>query len=403
MTENRRLKVFLCHSKKDISKIRELYRLLFVDGFDTWFDEENLMPGQDWDLEIRKAIRESGVVIICISQNSTTKAGYVQKEIRLALDVADEQPENAIFIIPARLEDCQVPSRLSQWHWVNLYDNNGYLKIRKSLHEKLGKIDRKNREVPDFVEPEMIEIPAGKFLMGSTSAQAKIAIKDGADPSWVKDEQPQHEVELSSYLISKYPITNHEYKIFLKDTGRKPPYGWNDDVYPFGQSDHPVVNVSWDNAIAYCDWLYKKTGRQYRLPTEAEWEKAARGTDDRIWPWGNEFNPSYANTKEINLRDTTPVWRFSPQGDSPFGCADMVGNVWEWCSDWYDKNEYSNQIGEIVKNPKEPESGHSHVMRGGSFGTGRAGNRCADRIQFSKFLFTENYGFRVALSSTNEN
>src|SRR5215208_7001400 len=99
MSENRKLKVFLCHSKDDKSKVRNLYRRLCDDGFDAWLDEEKIMPGQEWDLEIRKAMRETDIVIVCLSKNSITKAGYVQKEIRFALDIASEQPEGKTFII----------------------------------------------------------------------------------------------------------------------------------------------------------------------------------------------------------------------------------------------------------------------------------------------------------------
>ena len=122
MTKVRKLKVFLCHSRDDKPKVRELYRRLVDDGFDAWLDEEKLMPGQDWDLEIRKAVRNADVVLVCLSNGSTTKAGYVQKEIRFALDIADEQPEGAIYLIPTRLEDCSVPSRLSRWQWVDLFN-----------------------------------------------------------------------------------------------------------------------------------------------------------------------------------------------------------------------------------------------------------------------------------------
>src|SRR6185503_1717247 len=136
MVQNRKLKVFLCHSKDDKPKVRELYRRLVADGFDVWLDEEKLMPGQDWDLEIRKAVRESDVVIVCLSSGSTTKAGYVQKEIRFALDVADEQPEGAIFIIPAKLEECFVPDRLSKWQWIDLLNEIGYKKLQLSLRTR---------------------------------------------------------------------------------------------------------------------------------------------------------------------------------------------------------------------------------------------------------------------------
>jgi SOS-response transcriptional repressor LexA len=131
--KNRKLKVFLCHSKDDKLQVGELYRRLISDGFDAWLDSEKLMAGQDWDLEIRKAIRNTDAVVVFLSKGSTTKEGYIQKEIRLALDIAEEKPEGTIFLIPARLEVCNVPSRISRFHWVDLFEENGYLKLKDSL------------------------------------------------------------------------------------------------------------------------------------------------------------------------------------------------------------------------------------------------------------------------------
>jgi SOS-response transcriptional repressor LexA len=137
MADNRKLKVFLCHSKDDKSKVRYLYYRLSDDGFDPWLDEEKLIPGQDWDLEIRKAVRQADVVAVCISNDAITKAGYVQKEIRLALDVADEKPEGTIFLIPVRLEDCNVPNRISRFQWVDLFDKAGYSKLKEALNLRM--------------------------------------------------------------------------------------------------------------------------------------------------------------------------------------------------------------------------------------------------------------------------
>lgn len=127
------LRGFLCHSSGDKAPVRELYKKLLADGFIPWLDEENLLPGQDWDAEIRKAVRNSHVVIVCLSKASTTKAGYVQKEIKVALDVADEQPDGTIFIIPLRLEECTVAERLKKWHWVDLFSPKGYQKLVAAL------------------------------------------------------------------------------------------------------------------------------------------------------------------------------------------------------------------------------------------------------------------------------
>jgi hypothetical protein len=130
------LSVFLCHASGDKPAVRELYEALQSDGFDPWLDEENLLPGQDWNYEIMRAVRASDVVVVCLSEGSVSKAGYVQKEIKFALDVADEQPEGSIFIIPAKLEECDVPDRLSHWHWVDLEDANGYARLVAALNRR---------------------------------------------------------------------------------------------------------------------------------------------------------------------------------------------------------------------------------------------------------------------------
>jgi formylglycine-generating enzyme required for sulfatase activity len=250
-------------------------------------------------------------------------------------------------------------------------------------------------------EPQMAHIPAGKFLMGSSPEQAEQAIKNGANKDWVEMEQPQHEVELSEYSIGKYPVTNREYQTFVKETKHKPPQSWDGDQYPDEKGDHPVVYVTWEDAKAFCNWLSQKTNKSYRLPTEAEWEKAARGEDGRIWSWGNEFGEVNANTVEAKIGDTSPVGQFSPQGDSPYGCADMIGNVWEWCMDRFDEKEYKNRQGQIIKNPQGPDSGNHRLLRGGSFFFGRIA-RCAFRRGFNPDGTYNFIGFRVAVSPTDK-
>ncbi len=135
------LTVFLCHASDDKPAVRTLYRRLKNDGYQPWLDEEDLLPGQDWESEIRKAVKASHIVVVALSASSVTKTGYVQKEIRLALDYADEQPEGMIFIIPARLEECSVPDRLSVWQWVDLYSPNGYEKLTRALTAKAKHVE----------------------------------------------------------------------------------------------------------------------------------------------------------------------------------------------------------------------------------------------------------------------
>jgi len=165
----------------------------------------------------------------------------------------------------------------------------------------------------------MIEIPAGPFTMGS----------DDADP----EDGPAQEIDLPAFEIDKFEVTYADFDAFSKRTGyttyaeQQGVGSWRNE-WGMGEDNHPVVMVTWDDATAYCEWLGK------RLPTEAEWEKAARGEDGRRFPWGNDWDPNKANVKETGLRGTVAVGSFGA-GASPYGVDDMTGNVWEWTADWY--------------------------------------------------------------------
>ena len=173
-------------------------------------------------------------------------------------------------------------------------------------------------EAPPTFEGEMVLIPAGEFTMGI----------DGGDP----EDGPAHTVNLPAYEIDKFEVTNADFGLFVEATGyvtaAEASGGRSWRRYAEGKPNHPVVKVTWDDAVAFCGWAGK------RLPTEEEWEKAARGTDGRTYPWGNEFDGSLANVKATGLRGTTAVGSF-PGGASPYGVEDMGGNVWEWTASWF--------------------------------------------------------------------
>jgi formylglycine-generating enzyme required for sulfatase activity len=159
-------------------------------------------------------------------------------------------------------------------------------------------------------------------------------------------------------------------------------------------ANHPVMGIPWPEAGAYADWLRARTGRPYRLPTEAEWEKAARGGDGRLWPWGNGWDSSRANGREAGSGRTTPVGHYSPRGDSPYGCADMAGNVWEWCESLYAPYPYSCDGSREAQNDRA-----IRVARGGSFRDGPWALRCAGRSGYHPDPECFPYiGFRLAMS-----
>ena len=162
---DRKLRVFLCHASQDKPAVRELYQRLGAEGWiDPWLDEEKLLPGQDWDLEIEKAVEAADVVIVCVSNRSVTKEGYVQKEIRKVLDIALEKPEETIFIIPLRFEDCELPRRLRTWHYVDYFPagqrSRAYQRLLQSLQVRAGQLQSRE-DRGNGMTPQAVQVPAG--------------------------------------------------------------------------------------------------------------------------------------------------------------------------------------------------------------------------------------------------
>ncbi len=254
-------------------------------------------------------------------------------------------------------------------------------------------------------EPELVEIPPGPFLMGTSDEQIRAMLerydwaREFKVKGWFDREQPQHEVILGSYEIGRYPVTNAEYAAFVAATGRRPPRHWQGDQPPEELVDHPVVHVTWEDAMAYVNWLQERTNQPYRLPTEAEWEKAARGADARLWPWGNDWDASRANCKPAGPGTTTPVGQY-PAGASPYGCQDMAGNVREWCSTLWGNNPKRPSF----PYPYRSDDGRENldvdglrILRGGSWRSNNPGPvRCAYRGRTIPGGRIVGSGFRVA-------
>jgi formylglycine-generating enzyme required for sulfatase activity len=251
-----------------------------------------------------------------------------------------------------------------------------------------------------------VRIPAGEFFIGS---------KRAADPEAPEDEMPQQVLEVSDFYLMRFPVTNAQFQQFRDDTGYRAPLFWAEGRLPADRADHPVVGVSFLDAAAFCLWAAQVIGFPVRLPTEPEWEKAARGPDGRLYPWGNRWELARCNSREANLGGTSPVGQFSPQGDSPYGMAEMGGNVQEWVSSLYrpypydptdGREELVYRLDAISALPRFHETGATSMvnsneaafdkamLRGGSWREGRFRSRCAYRSWAAPMHRSDDTGFR---------
>jgi len=496
----RPLKVFLSYASQDKPLVRELSRRLVGEGWiDTWLDEKNLLPGQDWRVKIEEAVEESDIVIICLSNNSVTKEGYVQKELRYAREIALEKPEDSIFLIPLRFDECEVPRGLRFYQWVDYFGekkDSSYQALAASLkirHEEKIKFEEAERQRKEQLEREKAEKEAAEKarlkadkeerqrVSREKAEREKIEKTPGIDPESKKTEQginrfkygvrpayllggfvvvvlgvalysslnrpsqlaeptpsvaapliatlemtatpkptlsptstlsptplpteitdakgvtmalvaagdftmgryaaenkemPAHKVYLDAFYMDIYEITNARYIAFL-NAGALPTIGIRS-----GYPDFPV-NTTWLESDAYCKW------RGARLPTEAEWEKAARGTDDRTYPWGEGIDCSYANYWKCKT-DVTNVGSYE-KGKSPYGIYDMAGNVAEWVADWFSDTYYYDSP---FTNPLGPKTGEQKVRRGGSWYFSEDSLRVSSRFGNEPNVSVDAFGFR---------
>jgi len=228
---------------------------------------------------------------------------------------------------------------------------------------------------PSLVGPTLVRIPEGWFEMGSDLGQ--------------DNERPIHRVWVDEFLLAACQVTNADYGGSLAATGTAPPPFWNDP--DFKHPAQPVVAVSWFDAANYCEWLSGICGRRFRLPTEAEWERAARGgTEGKLFPWGNDPPQSLPDYEKLWQKGPEPVAQGAPNA---YALYDICANVHEWCSDWYQADFYA---GSPDRNPTGPEKGSRRASRGGSWRHHIKVSRCAARSSIPPEFHYADYGFRVA-------
>lgn len=238
---------------------------------------------------------------------------------------------------------------------------------------------------PSQLAPALRSVHAGRFLIGSTPAQVEAVAQPGADLEVYLAETPQQKIELDSFEISRGPVSCADYDVFVTATDHTPPAYWGGYTPPAALRDHPVVEISFNDARAYCRWLSTATSRTFRLPTEQQWEAAARGQDGRIFPWGDEWQPGQCNVAEDGPGTTTPIGSYDDD-TSPYGCVDLAGNVAEWTvtpAQLYAGSSRSEPLASGI------------IVRGGSWSARYTESRAAYRVSVAPTTTSLALGFRV--------
>ncbi|MCB9422150.1 MAG: SUMF1/EgtB/PvdO family nonheme iron enzyme [Ardenticatenaceae bacterium] len=349
--------IFISHAHEDAELAQRLAHDLEAEGWSIWIAPDSIRPGEKWASAISRGLDESGIFVLLLTPHAV-QSRWVRHETDVAVEM---EHDGEMRFIPLQVEACRIPALWRAYQRIPFRSGykNGLVVLMKALPVERRSEWGYDLAAPTFdvsglgrseTEPESDKVESGTVGRPATAEQnsfihEKTGLKFVRVPAgeFLYGDKKEKK-RLPEFWIGKTPVTNAVYKRFLDANPKQnvpfvnadwaKPYNWDKikRTYPAGKADHPVVLVSWHDAQAFCEWA----GLQ--LPTEEEWEKAARGSDGREYPWGNE-----QPTRELcnfggNEGGTTPVGKYSPQGDSPFSCVDMSGNVWEWTSSDFDKS-----------------------------------------------------------------
>lgn len=358
--------VFVSHAHQDAAFAHRLATDLEHAGLRVWIAPESIPPGEQWLSAIARGLQESGACIIVLTPDGV-RSSWVEYETNLAIS-RERHGQMRIFILD--VAECETPFA---WTSYQLLPFRGEyevgLEALRSAIDHFGSAPANTTEVAQskskaksvktsFLTPAIQHSPA--------VSQSNIHDKSGIEliriPAGYYINRYGLKAYLPEYWIGRFPVTNAQYKLFIDDNPMhklphakisftashrigdfiesEKPYHWDEKgrTYPKGRSEHPVVLVDWLDIQAFLAWA------GLRLPSEDEWEKAARGGAERLFPWGNDWRKNHANTLEAGRKGTSRVGHYSPQGDSLFGCVDMAGNVWEWTSSFYRKDDSVNRV-----------------------------------------------------------
>jgi len=386
--------IFISYASEDRARAKVLAGALERQGWSVWWDRK-IPPGRQFSQVIKEAIDEAKCIIVLWSKESVN-SDWVQNE-------ASEGARRK-NLVPALIDDVEIPFEFRRIQAARLVDWKGRSPhpefdtlleaVRAILGQKAGYI------ATSSIGMKLVYIPAGSFMMGSSDSAAQMAKEfkkeyeiDDVEEEDFTNELPQHQVRISKgFWMGQTVVTRGQYTSVMK---AKP---WSGNPGVRKRTDNPAVCVAWSEAVEFCSRLSQKEGKTYRLPTEAEWEYACRaGTTTRssfgesdssvgdyAWFWGN--------TSEVGQDYAHPVGQKKP---NPWGLYDMHGNVWEWCSDFYDDDYYSNSPS---VDPTGPSSGKVRSQRGGSWNEFPCSLRCSVRTSLHPSREENNVGFRVVRS-----
>lgn len=360
------MKIFLSYASQDAEAAKSIYFALRDQGHRVFYDRADLPAGDEFHNRIRAAIEASQLFIFLISANAVDAGSYTLTE----LDIAEKANVKLLPVALGKLAVGQLPAALKA---VTFLETDGNLPAAVALAAHRIATDWRRRRLKRMIATAAAVVAASAALYYGLKGQAnnQLVGKDGAPAVMIPagtflmgddESSPRREVFVDAFYLDKHEVTVARYGGFLKATGNvKPPEEWETADLKI-HAGLPVVGVDWQDANSYCQWA----GR--RLPTDAEWERAARGTDERKYPWGNEppsaeharFAKNYQNSV---YQEGVAAVGAHPKGASPFGIDDLSGNAWEWVADWYTESFPRTDR----RNPKGPASGTDKVLRGGGW------------------------------------
>ena len=389
------MRIFLSYAWQDREQAKAVYLALRDQGHRVFFDRADLPAGDEYHNRIREAIEASRLFVFLISSEAVDAASYTLTELEIA-------EKSRVKLLPVMLSETAVAKLPASLQAVTIYRSDGNIaaSVAAEVHRIAAVFKRKWLRRSAVAVVSMTAIIAGLFYAVKAHRSQEFAGKDGAPAVFIPagkfimgddEEAPRREIYLDAFYLDRYEVTTARYAKFLQATGgvnkpAEPPQG---NVN--GAGDLAVVGVDWQDADDYCRWAGK------RLPTEAEWEKAARGGDGRKYPWGSDEATSVHARFAAVGRDAAGVAAVGkhPKGMGPFGNYDLAGNAWEWVADWYAPGFSRAQL----QNPKGPATGTSKVLRGGGWSDPVERITTTKRMYASPEQRAEDIGFRCASDS----